>query len=93
MEPALALVHVNGITRTAVRLIKGMKLSLDEEHFVFSVFSVISWFKVTERYTLGEICQQRRRDLRRGELPTGQSVFVCFGCTAMTLLASLSGAL
>jgi hypothetical protein len=67
MEAALALVHVNGITRTAVRLIKGMKLSLDEQHFAFGVFSVISWFKITERYTLGETCQQRRRDLRRGE--------------------------
>jgi hypothetical protein len=68
MEPAMALIHLNGITRTAVRLIKGMKLSLDESgHFAFGVFSVISWFKITERYVLGEPCQHRRRDLRRGE--------------------------
>jgi hypothetical protein len=66
MEAALALVHVNGIRRTAVRLIKGMKLSLDEQHFAFGVFSVISWFKISERYSLGETCTQRRRDLRRG---------------------------
>ncbi|WIA35037.1 hypothetical protein OEZ86_003528 [Tetradesmus obliquus] len=66
MEAAVALVHLNGITRTAVRLIKGMKLSLDDSHFAFGVFSVISWFKITERYVLGQPCQHRRRDLRRG---------------------------
>jgi hypothetical protein len=78
MEPAMALIHLNGITRTAVRLIKGMKVSLDEGHFAFGVFSVISWFKITERYTLGEPCQHRRRDLRRGRLLAGMTAFAMY---------------
>lgn len=71
MEAAMRLIHLNGMMRTAVRLIRGVKIGLDEQHFHFGVFSVISWFKIYEHYTLGEVCLNRRRDLRRG---------VCKGC-------------
>ncbi|WIA12634.1 hypothetical protein OEZ85_006287 [Tetradesmus obliquus] len=67
MDAAMALVHLNGITRTGIRLIRGLKLSLDESHFAFTVFSVIGCIKITERYSLCEPSLQRRRDLRRGK--------------------------
>eukprot|EP00879_Flechtneria_rotunda_P017482 GHRR01018330.1.p1 GENE.GHRR01018330.1~~GHRR01018330.1.p1 ORF type:complete len:164 (+),score=27.51 GHRR01018330.1:115-606(+) len=68
MEPAMTLMRLNGVVRTAVKLVKGVKLHLTEESFVFAVFSVISWFKVTEQYSMsGGISYTKRRDLRRGK--------------------------
>jgi hypothetical protein len=42
----MQLLRLNGIMRTAVRLIRGLNLELDGPQFSFGVFSVISWFKV-----------------------------------------------
>lgn len=76
MEAAMQLMHLNGIVRTAVRLIKGMSIELQlpdvgagggAGSFSFGVFSIIGWFKITERYSLdGTPSGLRRRDLRRG---------------------------
>ncbi|KAF8056366.1 hypothetical protein HT031_006365 [Scenedesmus sp. PABB004] len=67
MDAAMGLIRLNGVMRTAVRLIKGVRIQLDEGHFDFAVFSVIRWFTVHERYALGGAPSRlRRRDLRRG---------------------------
>jgi hypothetical protein len=46
LEPAMHLIHMNGMVRTGARLIKGVKLQLEDGQFHFGIFSVISWFKV-----------------------------------------------
>jgi hypothetical protein len=46
MDPALNLMRMNGIMRQAVKLIKGIKINLDQDHFELVVFSIIRWFKV-----------------------------------------------
>lgn len=68
MEEAIALLRLNGIVRTAIRLIKGIKLTIGGGQFEMAVFSFISWFKVVERYPMsGQMVQAKRRDLRRGD--------------------------
>eukprot|EP01025_Chloroclados_australasicus_P029518 TRINITY_DN2951_c0_g1_i1.p1 TRINITY_DN2951_c0_g1~~TRINITY_DN2951_c0_g1_i1.p1 ORF type:complete len:316 (-),score=31.26 TRINITY_DN2951_c0_g1_i1:375-1322(-) len=68
MDKALDLMEMGGIVRTAVRLIRGVQIKLTEKEFVFSLFSIIPWFKITERYpTDGETRRYRRRDLRPGK--------------------------
>jgi hypothetical protein len=42
----MRLIHLNGVMRQAVRLIKGVQLGVEAEHLRFSVFSAIPWFKV-----------------------------------------------
>ncbi|KAL4434008.1 hypothetical protein ABPG75_000449 [Micractinium tetrahymenae] len=69
MEEACDAMRLNGLVRTAIRLIKGLELRADPAsgQFVMSVLSGILWFKITERYTLdGTPSEFRRRDLRRG---------------------------
>ncbi|GFR45809.1 hypothetical protein Agub_g7265 [Astrephomene gubernaculifera] len=67
MEAALDMVHLNGLVRQAVKLVRGVRIEHDSETFIFAVFSVVSWFKVKEVYPLsGEPRRHRRRDLRRG---------------------------
>lgn len=46
MDAAMRLIHLNALMRQAVKLIKGVQLSIDEDRFKFGVFSAISWFKV-----------------------------------------------
>jgi hypothetical protein len=48
MDAAVRLIHLNALMRQAVKLIKGVQLSIDEDRFKFGVFSAISWFKVGE---------------------------------------------
>lgn len=68
MEDALQLLQLNGLVRTAIRLIRGVRLRVTEEEFEFVVFSVIPWFKVVERYPwTGATSLHKRRDLRRGK--------------------------
>jgi hypothetical protein len=68
MEGACNIMQLNGLMRTAVKMVKGVKLTLNEEEFDVAVFSVISWFKIVERYHLsGTVSTLRRRDMRRGE--------------------------
>jgi hypothetical protein len=67
MDAAMRLIHLNALMRQAVKLIKGVQLSIDEDRFKFGVFSAISWFKLNEFYPWsGEVAQNRRRDMRRG---------------------------
>ncbi|KXZ46597.1 hypothetical protein GPECTOR_42g808 [Gonium pectorale] len=68
MEGAMNLMHLNGIVRQAVKLVRGVRIDQQPEAFNFTVFSVISWFKVREVYPMsGEPRQFKRRDLRRGK--------------------------
>ncbi|KAL4441807.1 hypothetical protein ABPG77_003723 [Micractinium sp. CCAP 211/92] len=69
MEEACDVMRLNGLVRTAIRLIKGVEVQTraDSGEFVMSVLSGILWFKITERYALdGSAREFRRRDLRRG---------------------------
>jgi hypothetical protein len=45
----MQLIHLNRIMRQAVRLIRGVELDMEQQHFRFSVFSAIPWFKVRAR--------------------------------------------
>ncbi|KAG2486408.1 hypothetical protein HYH03_014984 [Edaphochlamys debaryana] len=71
MEPALKLMHLNGIVRTAVKLIRGLEIdprALAAGRMDLAIFSVIAWFKVRESYPLdGTVGHFNRRDLRRGK--------------------------
>lgn len=49
MDAAVRLVHLNAVMRQAVKLIRGVQLTIEEGRFRFAVFSAISWFKVRER--------------------------------------------
>jgi hypothetical protein len=67
MDAAMRLIHLNALMRQAVKLIKGVQLSIEEDRFKFAVFSAISWFKLSEFFSWsGELCENRRRDMRRG---------------------------
>lgn len=46
MEAALDLIHVGGLLRSAIKLIKGIKVTQDQGTFTMAVFSVLTWFKV-----------------------------------------------
>ncbi|PNW86962.1 hypothetical protein CHLRE_02g103150v5 [Chlamydomonas reinhardtii] len=68
MEAAMNMMHLNGIVRQAVKLVRGVRIDLTPEQFTFTVFSYIGWFKVKEVYPMsGEVRQFKRRDLRRGK--------------------------
>ncbi|KAG2484641.1 hypothetical protein HYH03_016594 [Edaphochlamys debaryana] len=68
MRQAMDIMHLSGIVRQAVKLVRGVRIDQTPEEFNFAVFSFISWFKVKEVYPMsGEERQFRRRDLRRGK--------------------------
>ena len=46
MAEAMELARLSRITRTAVRLIKGIQIVQSPESFDMTVYSVIGWFKV-----------------------------------------------
>jgi hypothetical protein len=46
MDRALALMGLGGVMRQAIRLIKGVQISQDQQAFEMAVFSVFAWFKV-----------------------------------------------
>lgn len=63
----MAAMRLNRMVRTAVRLIKGLRVRQSAEDFEIAILSGILWFKVVERYPLnGGVRQFKRRDLRRG---------------------------
>eukprot|EP00775_Hariotina_reticulata_P006666 gene6666-6890_t len=67
MSEAIALMGLGGLIRTAIKLVRGVKIQQDEHSFNMAVFSVFSWFKVSEQYSLdGSVSKCRRRDFRRG---------------------------
>ena len=50
MDEACSVMRLNGLVRTAVRLIRGVELSgLEQRRFDMAVFSIIAWFKVCAR--------------------------------------------
>ncbi|KAF5836178.1 hypothetical protein DUNSADRAFT_6287 [Dunaliella salina] len=71
---ACDLLHLNGIVRVAVCLIKGVEFKIngvgDENSTLeMAAFSVIQWFKVKERWPMsGKPVLSNRRDLRRGKM-------------------------
>lgn len=68
MEPVLRLMHMRGVVRQALKLVKGVNIKLSDSAMTIEVFSVIGWLKVVETYKLnGEPSVCRRRDLRRGQ--------------------------
>ncbi|GFR44808.1 hypothetical protein Agub_g6144 [Astrephomene gubernaculifera] len=68
MDEAIAAMRLNGLVRSAVRLIRGLELDVRGGRFNMAIFSVIAWFKVRESYGLdGGVGQYNRRDLRRGK--------------------------
>lgn len=65
MDQIMDVMRINGLLRTAVRLLRGLEIKLDDSDFSFAVFSVVKWFKIAESYKLdGSVCRNRRRDLR-----------------------------
>uniref|UniRef100_A0A383VSN2 Uncharacterized protein n=1 Tax=Tetradesmus obliquus TaxID=3088 RepID=A0A383VSN2_TETOB len=67
MSDAITLMGLSGLMRQAIKLVKGITLSQDDASFSMAVFSVLSWFKVNEKYALdGSTSSCRRRDFRRG---------------------------
>ena len=42
----MSLMHLGGIIRQAVKLVRGVHIDQDEATFALTVFSIISWFKV-----------------------------------------------
>ncbi|MEW5305062.1 MAG: hypothetical protein WDW36_007626 [Sanguina aurantia] len=68
MEEAFKVMHLNGLIKMAVKLVRGLELEIGEDYFDMAVCSVVSWFKVRERYALnGESSMHMRRDLRKGK--------------------------
>ncbi|KAL4856024.1 hypothetical protein ACK3TF_003464 [Chlorella vulgaris] len=68
MEAACDAMHLGGIIRSAIRLIRGLEVRCNGQLFRMSVLSGILWFKVTESYPVnGQPAQWRRRDLRKGK--------------------------
>ncbi len=47
MEAAIKLIELNGVVRTAIRMIRGVELKLTDSTFEFAVFSIFPWFKVS----------------------------------------------
>ncbi|GIL60371.1 hypothetical protein Vafri_14978 [Volvox africanus] len=71
MDEATSAMRLNGIVRTAVRLIRGLELdpeALKAGRFDLAIFSIITFFKIRESYLLdGTVASYNRRDLRRGK--------------------------
>ncbi|GLC38427.1 hypothetical protein PLESTB_001579200 [Pleodorina starrii] len=71
MDEATSYIRLNGIVRTAVRLIRGLEIdptALQAGRFDMAITSVIAFFKVRESYQLdGAVGHFNRRDLRRGK--------------------------
>ena len=49
MGPALELMALGGLMNQAIQLIKGVEIKQGGGRFVFSVVSVVPWFKVQAR--------------------------------------------
>lgn len=49
MEEAFKVMHLNGLIKMAVKLVRGLELEIGEDHFDMAVCSVVSWFKVSQQ--------------------------------------------
>eukprot|EP00200_Dunaliella_tertiolecta_P005469 CAMPEP_0202340272 /NCGR_PEP_ID=MMETSP1126-20121109/1779_1 /ASSEMBLY_ACC=CAM_ASM_000457 /TAXON_ID=3047 /ORGANISM="Dunaliella tertiolecta, Strain CCMP1320" /LENGTH=199 /DNA_ID=CAMNT_0048930947 /DNA_START=178 /DNA_END=777 /DNA_ORIENTATION=+ len=68
MGEAMDIMELGGLVRQAVKLIRGLRIEADEDTFTLQVLSILTWFKVTERFPLdGSTVNLRRRDLRKGQ--------------------------
>jgi hypothetical protein len=61
MDDAIEVVGLGGLVQQAIKLIHGVEISQKDERFVFSVLSVVPWFKVRGGGAWG--WQQRRTSL------------------------------
>ena len=78
MTDALRVMHIGGLLRQAIKLVRGCNITQTDDEFVMDITSVIGWFKVRERFKLnGEVSTNRRRDWRGGArlLYTGAACF------------------
>ena len=75
MDPICDIMGIGGIMKAAIRLIIGSDVAFldtagDPASFQFAAFSVITWFKIRERYPLFNtslsLAHHRRRDFRAG---------------------------
>mmetsp|Transcript_31004 Transcript_31004/g.68772 ORF Transcript_31004/g.68772 Transcript_31004/m.68772 type:complete len:354 (+) Transcript_31004:90-1151(+) len=68
-DPAVDILQLNGIAKTAIKMFKGMELRVTEDYIEMGAFSVVPFLKVSgERYALnGEVALYNRRDLRKGK--------------------------
>lgn len=48
MDPVLRLMHVRGVVRQAIKLVKGVNIKTSSDRLTLEVFSVIGWFKVAK---------------------------------------------
>jgi hypothetical protein len=60
-------------TMTAVRLIEGMELLWEQDLLELSFLTVVPFFQVKEKYKIGQMLPNQRRDLRPG-VQLGQAV-------------------
>jgi hypothetical protein len=60
MSDAITLMGLSGLMRQAIKLIKGITLTQDDTSFSMAVFSVLSWFKVSERHSLSGYINRNR---------------------------------
>lgn len=47
MDEACDAMRLNGLVRSAIRLVRGVEIAVRDGEFKFAVCSVIPWFKVT----------------------------------------------
>ena len=69
LEGICNLMRLNWFVRRAVLLVRGIEIVYDPvlDEVKFDIFSVIPWFRITERYPLeGDPKKYRRRDMRSG---------------------------
>lgn len=82
MAECCQLLGFSTLLQHAVRLIKGIDIHMSRGVISVSVFSIISWFKITERYPIdGSEVKNSRRDMRSGGMQTrlsgdGSKVFL-----------------
>eukprot|EP01023_Acetabularia_acetabulum_P014652 TRINITY_DN1715_c2_g1_i1.p1 TRINITY_DN1715_c2_g1~~TRINITY_DN1715_c2_g1_i1.p1 ORF type:complete len:336 (+),score=30.87 TRINITY_DN1715_c2_g1_i1:27-1010(+) len=68
MEGVMDLMQLGGIIRTAVKLVRGVRIEVTEDNLEAAVFSIFPWYKIIERYPLnGEKRDFKRRDFRSGK--------------------------
>lgn len=60
MEAAIKLIELNGVIRTAIRMIRGVELKLTDSTFEFAVFSIFPWFKVSTHTCTGSMIDGHR---------------------------------
>jgi hypothetical protein len=84
----MQLLRLNGIMRTAVRLIRGLNLELDGPRFSFGVFSVISWFKVRAGGQCSSCSWGRVDDCSNGDWTLHPQCTACRECTCLPALMS-----